>query len=83
MAYISKDSKKKALSFRRELDKQINNLVTFPYKFRKSIYHNNENIRDMIFKGYTVSYVIDEEKETIAVFDIFKWIDKQLFTFIK
>ncbi len=75
MSFISKDSRKKSLTVRNELDKQINDLGLFPYKFRKSLYHQNENIRDLIFKGYTIPYLIDEEKETIAMLDIFKWID--------
>jgi hypothetical protein len=42
--------------------------------YRKSNYHDNENIRDLIFKGYTVIYEIQED--TIYILDIFKWMDK-------
>ena len=29
------------------------------------------NVRDLVFKGYTVPYIIDNE--TIVIIDIFKW----------
>jgi len=32
-----------------------------PYKCRQSIYHDDEKIRDLIYKGYTVVYAIEEE----------------------
>jgi len=41
-----------------------------PYKFRKSIHFNDENIRDLVFKGYTVPYLVDDE--VIVVLGIVK-----------
>jgi len=73
MKFISLDSKKRALVFRGEIDKQINNLVYMPFKCRKSIYFEDENIRDLIFKGYTIVYKIDEKKETITIIGIKKY----------
>jgi len=52
----------------------INAIPDMPYKYRKSFYHDSDNIRDMIFKGYTIPYMINED--TIALLDIFKWTDK-------
>ncbi len=40
-----------------------------PEKNRKSYYFNNENIRDMIFKSYTIIYEINENY--IEIFTIF------------
>jgi len=31
----------------------------------------------MIFKGYTVPYYIDKEKNTLIILDIFKWSKRQ------
>ncbi|MBL4730704.1 MAG: type II toxin-antitoxin system RelE/ParE family toxin [Sulfurimonas sp.] len=70
ITYISKDSKTRAFSFKSELDKTVNNLLHMPYKFRKSIYFEDENIRDLIFKGYTIVYKVDEAKSTITVVGI-------------
>ena len=55
---------------------KINNLVNFPYKFEQSKNHFDENVRDMTFKGYTITYLIEEEKDSISILDIYKWIEK-------
>ncbi len=65
--FISLDSKTSALNFKYVLDTHINNLDSMPLKFRKSIYFNDDNIRDLIFKGYTVVYKIDTIKDTITI----------------
>jgi len=44
-----------------------------PFKFRQSIYFEDENIRDLIFKGYTVVYKVDTEKEIITIVGIKKY----------
>jgi len=44
------------VEFLKELKKKIINLKHFPYKYRKSFYFDDENIRDLIFKGYTIIY---------------------------
>jgi len=67
MFFISKDSKNRALQFKNQLDSHINDLDNIPYKFRKSIYFDDENIRDLIFKGYTIVYKIDISKNLITV----------------
>ena len=74
--YISRDGVNYAIKFNRKLEKAINNIPNFPYKSRKSWYHDDENIRDYIFKGYTIPYLIDNDKNQIALLDIFKWVNK-------
>ena len=74
--YIAKDSKNRAKKFNNALFEGINNLENFPYKFRKSKYYNDDNIRDYIFMGYTISYLVDEKLGVIVVLDIFKWVEK-------
>ena len=76
LIYIATDSKHRAKRFNKDLFIGINDLDTFPYKFRKSIHFNNKKIRDYIFKGYTIPYLIDESNDVIIVLDIFKWTDK-------
>ncbi|ADN09073.1 type II toxin-antitoxin system RelE/ParE family toxin [Sulfurimonas autotrophica] len=73
MKFISFDSKNRALGFRNQLDKQISNIVNMPYKCRKSIYFDDEDIRDLIYKGYTIVYKVDEEKSTITIAGIKKY----------
>jgi len=60
--FIALDSKVNANRFKKELKQQIENLPLFPYKFRQSIYFEEKNIRDLIFKGYTIPYKIEEER---------------------
>ena len=69
--YIALDKPQASINFALELEKYILSLVNFPYKYRKSIYFNDENIRDLIFKGYTIIYKINKEKNTIEILKIF------------
>ncbi len=57
MHFISLDSKTRALNFKYQLDTHINNLDNMPLKFRKSIYFDSDNIRDLLFKGYTIKII--------------------------
>ena len=70
--YIKKDKKSAAVNFAKELRKNIRNLNNYPFKYRKSIYFNDENIRDMIYKGYTITYEINTKADVIEILDIFK-----------
>ena len=71
LEYIARDKLSASNKFKENLFKQIKNLPNFPYKHRKSIYFTDENIRDMIFKGYTINYEIDLRNNRIIIFDIF------------
>ena len=73
LKYIAQDSKAKASKFNKQLFVQVSKLDNMPLKFRQSIYYENENIRDLVFKGYTIPYLVDEQKELIVVLDIFKY----------
>jgi plasmid stabilization system protein ParE len=70
--YISKDKPQAARKFKTDLITALNKLSPAPYSARKSIYFNNQNIRDFIFKGYVITYEIDEKNNTISVFSIIK-----------
>jgi toxin ParE1/3/4 len=71
LKYIAKDKKSAAINFRNDLKRLIESLTFMPYKYRKSYFYDDENIRDMVFKGYVISYLIDNDK--IIILDIFKW----------
>ena len=75
--HISKESLSAARKFRTELKIKIEKIPYFPYKYRQSFHYSDKNIRDYIFKGYTIPYLIDEEKDTIIIMDIFKWQDRK------
>ena len=74
--FIAKNSVNRANAFKKQLKEKISNIPYMPYKFRRSLYYDNKNIRDLIFKGYTVPYLIDNKNQKIIILDIFKWIEK-------
>jgi len=76
LMYIMQDSEQASLTFEEELFEHLDGLLLFPYKFRKSLYYDDEQIRDYIFMGYTIPYLVDEKRDVIVVLDIFKWVEK-------
>jgi len=73
ISFIALDSINRAHFFKKQLDSKIEDLIYFPYKYRQSIHHTNKDVRDLIYKGYTIVYRINIQKETIEIIDIFKW----------
>ena len=72
--YIARDSLNRAIRFNQQLHRQIANIPEMPYKYRRSFHYESEQVRDMIFKGYTIPYMVNQDN--IAILDIFKWVDK-------
>jgi plasmid stabilization system protein ParE len=72
LAYIAQDKIGASRNFRADLNAHIANLSDFPYKYKKSIYFDSENIRDMTFKKHTITYEIDLKEKTIFILSIFK-----------
>ncbi|MCF6206313.1 MAG: type II toxin-antitoxin system RelE/ParE family toxin [Sulfurovum sp.] len=65
----TKDTQVQAVRFLRKLQKAIASLEFMPERCRKSIYIENDNTHDMIVQGYTICYIIKEEKvHILAVF---------------
>ena len=71
--FIASDSIDNALKFINDLEKNISALAHMPLKFRQSIYFNDPNIRDYIFKGYVVPYMVDKDKKQIVLLGIIKY----------
>ena len=71
LTYIAKDKISASKKFQVELDEQINNIPNFPFKYSTSIYFNDEKIRDMTFKKYTINYEINLSENSIEILDIF------------
>ena len=74
--YIAEDSLNRAIAFVDALEEKLDELPNMPYKFRHSIYFNDENIRDFIFKGYVIPYLIDEKNRKIILLGIVKYREK-------
>ena len=69
--YIKKDKKSASIKFVKEQKEIINNLTNSPFKYRKSIYFDDENFRDMTFYGYTIIYEVILINQTITILTIF------------
>jgi len=70
--FISKDKPLAARKFKNEVIKNIQKDLKQPFLFKKSIYFEDENIRDYVFKGYTIVFKIDMKLETVLVVAILK-----------
>jgi plasmid stabilization system protein ParE len=69
--YIAQDSPTRARKFQNELLNKINLISERPFSFRKSIYFDDDSIRDLIYKGYTIVFRINND--TIEVFGFIKY----------
>lgn len=63
-------SNKVANDFLESLFEKIESLPTFAYRFRKNQYFRKDNIRDLIFKGYVIPFIIEDD--TIKILSIYK-----------
>jgi plasmid stabilization system protein ParE len=73
--YISKDKPVAARKFKSDLLRNIKKDLKNPLQFKKSIYYNDENIRDYVFKGYVSVYEVDNEQQVVSVFGFIKHQD--------
>lgn len=76
MEFIAQDSVNQAIKFQVELDELVDDIPNMPFKYRKSIYFNDENIRDLIFKGYVIPYKVNIAKNQIIIIGINKYMEK-------
>ena len=72
VAYISVDKPMAARKFKNDLQKALRKDLIHPFHFKKSIYYDDENIRDYVFKGYISVYKIDEQNQIVTVFGFIK-----------
>lgn len=71
--YISKDKPGASRKFKTDLMSRIGEIPLMPFKNRKSIFFNDEEIRDLIFKGYIITYLINKDENFIDVFGFTKY----------
>ena len=68
--FITFDSIDKANKFAKDLKAKINKIPDMPYAYVKNSQANNEKVRNLIFKGYTIVFRIG--KSEIKILAIFK-----------
>jgi plasmid stabilization system protein ParE len=73
VSYIANDSPSRARKFKNDLIKQLKKIPKNPYTFRKSIFFNDKDIRDLIFKGYCIVFRINNAEDSIEIFGFTKY----------
>jgi len=71
--FIAKDKPSVARKFKNEIIDLIQIIPSMPYKSRKSIFFNREDIRDLTFKGYIIVFKINKVEDCIEVFGFTKY----------
>jgi plasmid stabilization system protein ParE len=69
--FIAEDSQSRALKFYDELIAKIEQIPISPLIYRQREKSKDENVRELIFKGYTVPFLIDNEENKIIILGIF------------
>lgn len=74
--YIALDKPLAAKKLNRLIFKKIKEISNYPKINRKSIFFEDENIRDLVIKGYLIVYEILLDENKIVVFGFYKWEEK-------
>ena len=69
---LKKIDEKAAKNFKMYLDTIILNIQTKEKKYKKSIYFDDENIKDISFNGCTVIFLIDRSNNCYVILGITK-----------
>lgn len=67
---IKEDRPTVAKKLRKDILQKVNGLHSMPFRYRQSIYFEDENIRDLIFKGFAIIYEIQNNR--VVVFSVIK-----------
>ena len=74
---VDKGDSQNAIKFHDEIYARIANIPFMPFRFRKNDEANNENIRELIYKGYKVPFHITTDKiEVLGIYKTNLWSNK-------
>ena len=71
--FIAQDKPSAARKFKNDILEKIEQIPPMPYKNRKSIFFDRDDVRDLIYKGYIIVYKLNEEENSIEVFGLAKY----------
>ncbi len=74
--FIANDKRVAARKFRSDILSRIEEIPKMPFKNKRSVYYNDDLIRELTFKGYTIIYKVDEINNEIVVFGFIKYEEK-------
>ena len=69
--FIATDNVYAALAFYDELIEKIEEISENPYRYRMNQAVYQEYSREMIFRGYTIPFFIDTQRDAIVILGIF------------
>jgi hypothetical protein len=69
---FAKEDYAAAKNFKMYLDTIIINVPTKAQKFKKSIYFDNEDIKDITHQGFVIPFFIDKELDNYIILGIIK-----------
>ena len=70
LVFYSQKSFEASENFYNSLFNKIKSIEFMPYRFRKNRYFHKDNVRDLIFSGYVIPFIIDDK--TITILTIYK-----------
>ena len=70
--FIALQSLDEARKFKNGLYAKIATLALMPRRCRRNLVANDENVRDLIYKGYVVVFGVDDDKACVEVLGIYK-----------
>lgn len=70
LSFIAKDNLDIAVKFDSNIYAKIENIAFMPRRFPKNHAANDENIRNLIFKGHVIAFAINDE--IIEILGIYK-----------
>lgn len=73
LEFIAKDSLAQAMGFKNQLKIKIDNILAMPFMYKKSSIFEDENIREMVFKGYVIVYRVSENLELLGIYKSNLW----------
>lgn len=76
LRFIALDNPDAARRLKREVNAKIDTLPGMPLKYRRSIYYDDNRVRDLIHKGYVIPYLVDESREKIVILTVLKWRER-------
>jgi len=65
--YIARDKPAAAKRFRKNVMREVRRVTQSPFSNRQSVFFEDRNYRDLVFKGFKVTYFIDEKKPVVLV----------------
>lgn len=71
LQYIANDKPLASINFKNGLKESIKNIADNPYMYPQSNYFNNSDVRDMVYKKYTIVYQVSMARQTIEIMTIF------------